>query len=327
MSIATIRRITPGAIVGDQRRGRRGFRLLMAALLAVTLAGCISTRFVYNQLDWFITWQISGYFDLEKDQKAQLRETVSRSLDWVRTEQLPAYASLLRAIAAEAGTGQLTASRWQAIYDQMIVIFDDFLRQVIPDAAAFLSTLSDSQVEYLMDKLEEENAELTEEYSGSTPQERQKRRQKAIVKGIQRFTGRLDSDQKATIETSVASMYDNSEEWLEGRRLWQKAFRKLLLERPPKEEFEARLLAISINPNYVDTPEYRAQVEANQRIVLEMMSTIIVSLDDEQQERFQRRMNGFADDFDALAMQANGGGASTEPRSGAALSATVARAH
>jgi FMN phosphatase YigB (HAD superfamily) len=298
--------VLPSRFGGRLPRCSNALRILALICLALTLTGCLNTRFIYNQLDWFITWQIGKYFDLEKEQKVQLRDTVSRSLNWVRTEQLPDYANILRAIAAEAGTGELTVSRWEDIYEQMIALFDEFLNYVIPDAVAFLSTLSDDQVEYLMDKLGEENQELRDEYSGSTPEERQKRREKAIVKNMQRFTGRLNADQKAAVSSAVASMYDNSEEWLEGRRLWQQAFRELLLERPPREEFEARLLAISIDPNYVDTPEYRAQVEANQRIVLELLANLIVSLDDKQRQRFQRRMNGFADDFDALALEANG---------------------
>lgn len=301
---ATIRRDAASRVGATARRPRRRLRLVTVLVIAAIVGGCISTRFIYNQLDWFITWQLSGYFDLEKEQSQQLRATVSRQLEWVRVEQLPAYAELLRAIAGEAGTGELTPSRWEAIYAQMIALFDEFLRHVIPDAVAFLSTLSDDQVEYMIEKLQEENEELAREYSGRTPEQRQRRREKAIIKGMQRFTGRLNGDQKALVSSAVASMYDNSEEWLLGRRLWQQDFRRLLLERPPTPEFEARLLEISIDPNYMDAPEYRAKVEANQRIVLGMMADIIVSLDDKQRQRFQDRMNGFADDFDNLAMQA-----------------------
>ncbi len=326
LNAATIRGDTSGRVDGRFPRTRR-LRLAVVLLSVAILGGCISTRFVYNQLDWFITWQLSGYFDLEKPQKQQLRDTVSRTLDWVRTEQLPDYANLLRAIAREAGSGELTTSRWEAIYAQMIVLFDNFLRHVIPDAVAFLSTLSDAQVEYLLDKLEEENEELADEYSGTSPEQRQRRREKAIVKGMQRFTGKLNSDQKALVSNAVGSMYDNSEEWLEGRRLWQQAFRSLLLERPPKPEFEARLLAISIDPNYVDTPEYRAKVEANQRIVLGLMADLIVALDDAQRKRFQRRMNGFADDFDALAAQAGAEVSRAVPDSGPAPMAAAAPLH
>lgn len=305
MNATMTRRVHLPRLVAGGLRACRAARLAVLLLIIATAAGCLSTRFIYNQLDWFITWRISAYFDLEKDQSVQLRETVSRSLDWVRTEQLPEYAALLRSIASEAGTGELTPGRWQAIYDQMIELFDEFLRQVIPDAALFLSMLTDEQVEFLIDKLEEENEELREEYSGRTPEERRRRREKAIIKGLQRFTGKLNGEQRAMVTAAVGSMHDNSEQWLEGRRLWQQAFRELLLERPPLPEFEARLLSISIDPNYVDTPEYRAQVEANQRIVLELMAHIIVSLNDKQRERFQRRLHGFARDFDALAAESD----------------------
>lgn len=322
LGAATIRRDAASRVGGAARHPRR-LRLVIVLVIAAIVGGCISTRFIYNQLDWFITWQLSGYFDLEKEQSQQLRATVSRQLEWVRVDQLPAYAELLRAIAREAGTGELTPSRWEAIYAQMIALFDEFLRHVIPDAVTFLSTLSDEQVDYMIDKLQEENEELAREYSGRTPEQRLRRREKAIIKGMQRFTGRLNTDQKALVSSAVASMYDNSEQWLEGRRQWQQDFRSLLLERPPRPEFEARLLAISIDPNYMDAPEYRAKVEANQRIVLGLMADIIVSLDDRQRERFQDRLNGFAEDFDDLAAQATASRRGPAPAAGdAAMLAT-----
>jgi hypothetical protein len=276
-------------------------RIVVVLLLALTASGCLGTRFIYNQLDWFITWRLSGYFDLEKEQRQLLRDTVTNSLEWVRTEQLPDYAAILRVIASEAGTGQLTDRRWEDIYAQMIALFDEFLRHVMPDTVTFLATLSDDQVEYMIGQLEDENDELARDYSGRTPEERLRRREKAMVKGLKRFTGRLNAEQKSMVNAAVNSMYDNSEQWLEGRRLWQQAFRALLLERPPRPEFEARLLAMSIDPNYVDTPEYRAQVEANQKIVQGLMADVVASLEVKQLERFRERLNGFADDFDALA--------------------------
>lgn len=302
MTAAVARSAAPAGV--SAAPSHRLARLLTVLLLALTLGGCLSTRFIYNQLDWFITWRLSGYFDLEKEQEQLLRDTVSSSLEWVRTEQLPEFAALLRIIASEAGTGQLTDRRWEELYAQMIALFDEFLHHVIPDTVTFLGTLSNDQVEYMIGQLEDENEELARDYSGRTPEERLRRREKAVVKGLQRFTGRLNAEQKSMVNGAVNSMYDNSEQWLEGRRLWQQAFRALLLERPPRPEFEARLLAMSIDPNYVDTPEYRAQVEANQKIVQRLMADIITSLEAKQLAHFRERLNGFASDFEALAVPA-----------------------
>jgi hypothetical protein len=302
MAMAAARKLScvaPRSGAGPARVGR----LAGLLLLALVLGGCISTRFVFNQLDWVITWRLNSYFSLEEEQEKMLRQTVGNSLEWLRTEQLPVYAELLRAIAADAESRQLSGERLGAIFLQVIELYDAFLRQIMPDVVSFLSSLSDEQVEYLIDKLMEENEELAEEYSGTTSEERLARREKASIKNFQRFTGRLNADQRMLVVNAVSGMHDNSEEWLAGRRSWQQDFRTLLLERPASEEFQARLLAISLDPNYMDSAEYREQVEANQLIVLNMMTDVIASLDDKQMARFTRRINGFADDFDALGAQ------------------------
>jgi len=278
-------------------------RLASLLLLATVLGGCISTRFVFNQLDWVITWRLNSYFSLEEEQEELLRETVSSSLDWLRTEQLPVYAELLRSIASDAQARQLDSERLGAVFLRVIELYDAFLQRIMPDVVSFLSSLSDEQVDYLIEKLIEENEELADEYSGTTAEERLLRREKASIKSFQRFTGRLNTDQRLTIKNAVAGMHDNSEQWLTGRRAWQQDFRSLLLERPPGPEFQERLLAMSLDPNYMDSPDYRKQVEANQLIVLNLMADIVASLDDKQMDRFTRRINGFASDFDALASQ------------------------
>lgn len=302
MAMAAARKLSCAAPRGGARPGRV-IRLAGLLLLALVLGGCISTRFVFNQLDWVITWRLSSYFSLEEEQEQALRQTVGTSLEWLRTEQLPEYARLLRSIASDAESRQLSAERLGTVFEQFIKLFDTFLRQIMPDVVSFLSSLSDEQVEYLIDKLAEENEELAEEYSGTSAEKRLARREKASIKNFQRFTGRLNDDQRMIITNAVAGMYDNSQEWLVGRRTWQQDFRSLLLERPPGPEFQARLLAISLDPNYMDSSDYRKQVEANQLIVLNLMTDVIASLDDKQMARFTRRISGFARDFDALAAQ------------------------
>jgi len=302
MAMAAARRLSCAAPRCGVPAGRVS-RLASLMLLAIVLGGCISTRFVFNQLDWVITWRLNSYFSLEEEQEQMLRETVSSSLEWLRTEQLPVYAQLLRGIATDAESRQLSAERLGTIFLQVIELYDDFLSQIMPDVVSFLSSLGDEQVEYLIEKLAEENEDLAEEYSGTTAEERLVSREKASIKSFQRFTGRLNADQRMIITNSVAGMYDNSEQWLAGRRAWQEDFRQLLLERPPSAEFQARLLAISLNPNYMDSSDYRKQVEANQLIVLNLMTDIVASLNDKQMDRFTRRITSFASDFDALAAQ------------------------
>jgi len=291
---------------GDQRHAAphrcRAWVLVLA--VALLLGGCLSTRFIYNQVDWLLVWYLSDVFSLEKDQKKNLKLLVNSNLDYVRTQQLPEYARLLRELEAGASSGTLSVAGLRGSYDEMIGLFDVFLRRLIPDMAGFLGALSDDQVAKFVAKSDEKNEELWDEYGGETADVRLERRVKSAVKNIQRFTGKLDDQQQALVAGHMGRLYDNSNEWIEGRRQWQVDFQALVLERPPRAEFEQRLEKIMLDPNYVDSEVYRQQVEANIDMVFEMLVDLTTTLSDKQRERMSERLLGFAEDFEALAEDA-----------------------
>jgi hypothetical protein len=290
----------PGYRAGRARRAGILLTVMLSCLLA---AGCISTRFIYNQLDWLIVWYLNDFFSLDAAQEDELRGIVSRNLDWVRTEQLPEYARLLRVIEAEIDDRSLSVDDIDQQFKEMIGLWDAFLRKVTPDAAIFLSALSDAQVADFLTNVEDNNQELWEDYAGESPEKRLERRQKTAIKGFQRFTGRLDARQRELVSGHVARMSDNSVEWLQGRRAWQISFQSLVQERPPPDELQERLLALMLDPNAVDRPEYRRKVEVNQRIVFQMTVDLMQTLNERQRERLSSELLGYATDFDKLAAQ------------------------
>ncbi len=277
-------------------------RPYLVLLLAISaLGGCISTQFIYKQLDWVIVWYLSDIFSLNSEQEDQLQTVVQRNLDWIRVEQLPEYARLLRALDGYVKTDTLSVERLEQDYAKVLSLWDAGLKRAMPDAGRFLAGLSLEQVSQFIENAEEKNAELWEEYAGETPEKRKERRTKSAIKTIQRFTGRLNRAQKEFVSSRVAKLHDNSAEWMQGRRQWQMNFHALLKERPPATEFQRRFTALMLNPNTVDRPAYREQVEANQEMIFGMLIDLVSRLDDGQRRRLSRRINKFADDFQALA--------------------------
>jgi hypothetical protein len=158
-----------------------------------------------------------------------------------------------------------------------------------------LLSLSDEQVDELFESLEEFNQEMYEEYSGRTEEERRKNRDKSTVKFVQRFTGRLDDEQKLLITDALASMGDASEQWIEYQREWQRRFRDLIVNRPPSEEFRAELTTLFVYPRSFHSEEYRATVDANRTIFNQMFADLMNSLNDKQRGRFVDKIEGYAD--------------------------------
>jgi hypothetical protein len=269
-------------------------------LSCLVISGCSTTRFLYDQLDWLIIWRLNGYFSLDEEQEQELRRIVKDTLEWVRVEQLPQYAVFLRA-ASQEFREPVTVEMLVRRAEEMIRLFDAFLVHIVPDTAAFLASLNRDQIDELLENLEGNNQELWDEYAGRSPERRQQRRERAVVRNTQRFTGRLHDGQRAMIRSYTSSMHDVALEWIDGRRIWQQEFRALLEQRPPAAEYEARLTELFLDPNRGDAPDYREKVDQNRLIILQMSAELVNGLTDKQRDRLIRRLNNYARDFDALA--------------------------
>ena len=294
----------------DRKRGsgaERSSRVrltLVGTLLAVLLSGCI-VRVAYNQLDWLTLWYVDGYFELDATQKTQARDVIAQTLAWHRSTQLPRYMSLSRELHDRVGT-PVSAAFIAGVYEDVVGLWDQFLRQVATDAGGLLRSLSDRQVEALFEQLAEDNLEFEEEYSGVTAAERRAKQDKAIIKMFRRFTGRLSRPQEDLIRSRTAQLHDLSAEWLQRRAAWQAQFRILLTVRKSDPQFVDRLANLMLDPNQFDSPGYRELVEDNQRQVFSLVAEVLGTLSPAQANAMRKRLAGFIRDFDTLIREGSG---------------------
>ncbi|MGI9309769.1 MAG: DUF6279 family lipoprotein [Gammaproteobacteria bacterium] len=280
----------------------RGFRLfgILIVSLSLFVGGCSSTKLLYNQIDWLTVWYLDDYFDLDSDQEDELRDMVRANLDWHRQTQLPRYAEFLREVELQAQS-PVTPEMAEQNYWRVIDFWDDFMLHIVPDSYRFLTLLSDEQISELFENLEESNQEMYEEYSGQTAEQREANRNRVTIKMVQRFTGKLNKEQKLFIAESLDGMQDASEDWVKNRREWQVQYRHLLESRPPKDEYIAELERLFATPRSADTAEYQERIDHNLEVSFDMTSTLLNDLTDKQRKRMRKRFMNLAEDFDALS--------------------------
>lgn len=285
------------AVRPGTRPGSLARRAIVAAIATIGLAGCTS-GFVYDRLDWVVSWYVGGLVSLDEEQDRRLETLVESTLDWHRRTQLPRYVRLLEEMAAESAA-PLDAAAVGRRYAEVEVLLDDFIRQVNPGVAGLLATLSPGQVDELAGNLAEDNEELWEDFAGATPERRRAQRTKNAVKALQRFYGRLTPAQKALVDARLQRLNDVSEDWIERREHWQE--RLIAMLSPPAEGLEGELLDLALRPNQFDTPEYRRRVDANRRVIFEMVAELSTTLTDEQRRHVERKFRSYATDLREVA--------------------------
>ena len=264
------------------------------------LSGC-TTGFFYNRLDTFTVWYLDRQIDLSKEQRDQVKAFAVETLEWHRVNHLPRIESLLRSTDTALQSQALTPVFIEDQYEVTVVLLDEFLVQIVPGATELLSSLSDEQIKEYLLSLEEDNQELFDDFAGETEEQRIKRRRKATLRGVSRFTGRLTDEQKQLIDEHLAQMHDLGAQWIENRRAWQESFRDLLEERPPRAEYEDRLENLLVFSRRYQDSEYWVQMDDNRRRSFVMLADLFDSLSEKQSDRFSRRLNNLADDVADLA--------------------------
>ncbi len=291
----------PPAGAGRVRGGTRVRLVILGLVAAVMLGGCV-IRVAYNQLDWLALWYVEDYFDLDAAQEAQARQMIGRTITWHRQTQLPRYASLVRTV--QAGTTPPVEPAFLADrYAEVVALWDDLLRQVAPDFAVLLQSLSDEQVEELFENLADENRELEEDYSGISREERRVKQDKAIIRAFRRFTGRLSPDQEVLVRTHTARFHDLSADWLKRRAAWQAEFRVVMAGRRANPQFAERIKDLMLHPNQFDSPGYRKLVLENQQASFRLVAAVLDSLSPRQSEHLRKHLATYASDFDALVRE------------------------
>jgi hypothetical protein len=275
-------------------------RWLVIAGLLFFVIGC-STRFIYERIDWLVVWRIGGYVTLHPEQKAALKQDVQQHLDHVRVNQMPAAATMLSSIAREVEAGVITPEGIEARYQQLLAQFDAFMLGIVPPAMNFLRSLDEEQVQELFANLEEINGEMYDEYSGRTPEEREKNRNKSAIKSTQEWTGRLDDGQKQLLKDALAEMDDASEQWIEYQREWQQRFRTLIETRPPEEAYQQELINLFVYPRDFHSDVYRSKVDTNRGILNTALADLLTNLTAKQRRRAVKKLDGYADDLQRLS--------------------------
>ena len=291
--------MTPAARRFPRVGPRALLRWAASCLVVLGLSGC-ALGLVYPRLDTVVGFYLQGLVSLDDAQSAQLKRTLAGNLEWHKRSELARYAAFLRDVAAvvDGGTGRndwLEASRRTEQY------FRKIFEQAAPGYTALAATFSDAQVAELLDNLAAADEKTWREFARHTPAERDSRREKSLVRAIERFTGPLDAAQRAAVRAHVAESPSFMPEWRENRRLWRQALADTLAGRRTDPGFEKRMFVLIARPDDLWTPQYRAAVEQRRESLARLMATIDATLTPQQRAAARRQLLALADEVQALA--------------------------
>jgi hypothetical protein len=274
---------------------------ILATLLALVFLSCNKLKLGYEYADWLVTYSVEDNFDLDKPQRAMLKDEVSAYFHWHRGQILPIYADFATWIAESARNG-IKPAEVDSGYARYRILYRRTLEPVVEKSVNLLVTLSPEQVDQWLERVRRKNAKMRKSFSGS-PEERLEHRFVKIVDELEDWTGKLSKDQKARIKALNRTLPWNGNLYLEMRERVQDHLADMLKRKAPQEEIRVYLADYFLDTDSLKTEEYRIKSREFSLRMRTMIYQINNVLTLEQKRRFIQQVEKLARDFHLLSQQ------------------------
>ncbi|MES2258902.1 MAG: DUF6279 family lipoprotein [Pseudomonadota bacterium] len=287
-------------------RSVRYFFTIAALLL---LAACSSLRLAYNTGDTLLYWWLDAYVDLDSDQKPEVKSDINDLFHWHRKTQLHDYVQVMRT-AQKQLQGPVTTADLQADYKDIRTRTEALLYKAAPDLAELALSLKPEQIAQMEKKFNKNSRDFRNKNMKGDREEQQKFRYKKSMEQFTLWFGNFSSVQEEQIRKASDARPLDNELWLDERTRRQRNIialaKKIQQERPSKEAAQAMISAL-IKETFerMEKPsERKAFFDTYTNSTIELVLTVIRIATPEQKAHAQKRMQGWIDDFNALAAQA-----------------------
>jgi len=268
--------------------------------MILTLTAC-SSKFAYNNLDWWVYWYLDDYISLTDRQEDIFDKHLNTWLQWHKSSELPRYKQQLLALKTQLNNNTLNTFAINQHFSQAQSHWQRVRDKISPPLARLAKTLTDEQVVTLFAQIEKENKEEQEErneFLAKSPKERKQERLERLIETVEEQIGDINDDQREIIATYSEQFTSTADYWLAYRKDIQQAARRLFVTRHSNDNFVNDLVALIENPDAYRSEAYILARAQNQTVMATMTSEIATTLDREQKEYFIDNLNDLIDTLD-----------------------------
>jgi hypothetical protein len=276
-------------------------RALLVLLLTLSLSGC-GVRFLYNQIDWLIPWQLRDYVSLDGEQKSILEALVSERLDWHCQTQLPSYADWLRQVESDLRSQQVSVGWLTERAGEAEAFWAALMRELSIDASVILGDATDAQLQELFSNLDARTREQMDQLVNRPDRVLIQERAERMEQRLRRWFGRMNAEQQARIASWSEDLGLFANDWLENRGRWQARFRHALTEaRVRPEVLQPALEALLVHPETAWSPEYVELLTRQSQAVWQLLADLYDLSTARQRARLVNRVGSLAYDFERMS--------------------------
>ena len=282
----------------------------IAVFLVVLLAGCSTLKLAYNHSPSWFSYQLDVYLDLDDAQESVLSTQLDALHAWHRHHALPAYAQTLREWSQQVASGHRFSVEdvlkgQQQIEQELLRIGSQIAAEITP----VVQGLTPRQIEHLQSKLEKSNREYQNKYLTASMNEarRKKERLEELEERYENWLGKLTKEQKARLSSVVDRQLCGPMLWSEERQARQRAMLSLIAE---SRSMSAEQVQRAWKSYFDSLSTYRVpELESRRPLIrsawAEVTADMLNMMTEQQRQLLQKKLLGYANDFQVLLGQSN----------------------
>ena len=240
--------------------------------------------FLYNRIDNQVISQLNDYAEFSDAQKQRIRDEVKRFHYWHRRVIMPEYARILGDVAGRLRTPphQVSEDIVEVWVDRVLLTFDRGDEcGPLADAGGFFSTLTDTQIDQIEEKLKQDIQDAKKFVEKSNDEKRIKLR----FKWARRFGLQLTETQKQVFRESFNQHIDLRSKSINLHEKWNHDFTAIL--RGEDSEDKAAVLQSRIDElGYLVRNHYRKEYQANRKLWENYLKDLLNGLNLKQRSEF-----------------------------------------
>lgn len=281
-------------------------RLLFVVALMVLAAGCSTIRFTYNHGDTLLYWWLNAYVDLDSDQSDWVKKDIDNLFQWHRATQLRDYAGLLGKMQRQLGDGTVTQDELLSDYRDIKARTELLAFKALPQLADLAMSIKPEQIAQMEQKFAKNNDKFRKEFMSGSVEDQHKARFKKAMSQFELWFGSFSRDQEAALRRASDARPLDNDVFLQERMLRQKKI-VALLRRVHDQKLNKEQTMSAVHDllrdmfDRMEAPERKAFYDAYVDSTSKFILTAIKLTTPEQKQHAQKRMQGWINDFNALA--------------------------
>ena len=267
---------------------KKKFRIYLFLLIPFLLNSCsIAGSWVYERIDSYLADYFIEFADFNQIQKQEINKTSKEFHDWFSESELPKIKGLLlelknidpnnpkREISLAYEMGELIFARANGYFEEPII--------------QFTKGMTDKQIDQMKQHFETIRKEREEELKKEKKNYKQ-RILENFVSGFNRVGIKLDDSQLMLIDGKLNNYAEVREEWSNLQKIWIDEFIDLLKQKDA-DEYSTMMLNYLKSLENLGSSEFRDKIESNEKLSLEIINAIFMTLNEKQLKSFKRNMD------------------------------------